>query len=103
MKTKIAIALVTVLAALLLSFADVASAAPAGNAAPSAIQPAATHAVPAAQPLPPHPEIREALDSLRRARRHIAEASHNFGGHKVEALRATDAAIAQLEICLKYE
>ena len=45
----------------------------------------------------------EALDSLRRARKHMAEASHDFGGHRAEALRATDNAIAQLEICLRYE
>ena len=59
---------------------------------------------PAAQPAPePHPEIREALESLRRARRHMAEAAHDFGGHKAEALRATDEAIRQLEICLKFD
>jgi hypothetical protein len=51
----------------------------------------------------PHPEIREALGALRNARHHLQEAAHDFGGHKAEALRATDEAIRQLEICLKYD
>jgi hypothetical protein len=60
--------------------------------------------MPAAKPVPePHPEIREALESLRRARRHMQEAAHDFGGHRVDALRATDEAIRQLEICLKFD
>ena len=59
---------------------------------------------PAAAPVPePHPEIREAIASLRHARMHMNEAAHDFGGHRVEALRATDEAIRQLELCLKFE
>ena len=59
---------------------------------------------PAATPAPePHPEIHEALESLRRARVHLAEARHDFGGHKAEAIRATDEAIHQLEICMKFD
>jgi hypothetical protein len=59
---------------------------------------------PAAQPAPePHPEIHDALEALRRARRHMAEAEHDFGGHKADALRATDDAIRQLEICMKFD
>ena len=50
-----------------------------------------------------HPQIREALASLRRAKEHMEYAAHDFGGHRVEALRATDEAIRQLEICLKYD
>ena len=60
--------------------------------------------VPAAAPVPePHPEIREAIASLRRARMHMNDAAHDFGGHRVEALRATDEAIRQLELCLKFD
>jgi hypothetical protein len=33
----------------------------------------------------------------------MQHAAHDFGGHRVEALRATDEAIHQLEICLKYD
>jgi transcription elongation GreA/GreB family factor len=50
-----------------------------------------------------HPEIREAIESLRRAKDHLEHADHDFGGHRVEAMRATDEAIHQLEICLKYD
>jgi hypothetical protein len=60
--------------------------------------------VPAATPAPQrHPEIREALASLRRARMHLQEAAHDFGGHRADALRATDDAIRQLEMCLKFD
>ena len=68
-----------------------------------AAQPAAV-TVPAPAPAPePHPEIREAIGSLRRAREHMDHAAHDFGGHRVDAIRATDEAIRQLEICLKYD
>jgi hypothetical protein len=50
-----------------------------------------------------HPEIREAIHSLENAKRHLQEAAHDFGGHRVEALRATDEAIHQLQICLEYD
>ena len=60
---------------------------------------------PAAQPAPePHPEIHDALEALRRARRHMAEAEHDFRRYdKADALRATDDAIRQLEICMKFD
>jgi hypothetical protein len=47
-----------------------------------------------------HPEIREAIASLRRAKEHLEHAAHDFGGHRVEAIRATDEAIHQLQLCL---
>ena len=50
-----------------------------------------------------HPEIRQALQALRDARVHIAEAKHDFHGHRADALRATDEAIRQLEICMQYD
>ncbi|PYT93297.1 MAG: hypothetical protein DMG36_10330 [Acidobacteria bacterium] len=43
-----------------------------------------------------------ALGALRRAKEHM-HAAHDFGGHRVEALRATDEAIRQLELCLKFD
>ena len=52
---------------------------------------------------PRHPEIQEAIGALRRAKEHMEHAAHDFGGHRVEALRATDEAIRQLEICMKYD
>jgi len=58
----------------------------------------------AATPAPePHPEIREAIASLRRAREHLDHAAHDFGGHRVEAIRATDEAIRQLQLCLDHD
>ena len=77
-------------------------AAPNGKSVP----PAATRAEsaqPAAAAREPHPEIREAIASLRHAKEHMEHAAHDFGGHRVEAIRATDAAIHQLEECLRFD
>jgi len=59
---------------------------------------------PAASPAPePHPEIRDAIDSLRRAKEHLNHAAHDYQGHRVDAIRAIDNAIAQLQICMRYD
>jgi hypothetical protein len=103
MKTRILIAFA--LLALVVAFAYTASAPAApnragANAVPSASpQPSTTAATPEER----HPEIREAIASLRRAKEHLEHAAHDFGGHRVEAIRATDEAIHQLEECLKYD
>jgi hypothetical protein len=103
MKTRILIVLA--LAALVVTFAYTAST-------PAAPNKAHANAVPTAAPQPntttsaaaePHPEIREAIAALRRAKEHMEHAAHDFGGHRVEAIRATDVAIRQLEDCLKYD
>jgi hypothetical protein len=69
-------------------------------------------AVPAATPQPaaapaalpePHPEIREAIGSLRRAKEHLEHAAHDFGGHRVEAIKAIDESLRQLQDCLKFD
>jgi hypothetical protein len=74
------------------------TAVPAALATPKP-QPAA-----AAAPAPePHPEIRAAIDALDHARMHLREAKHDFGGHRVDALKAIDDAQRQLNICLKYD
>ena len=75
---------------------------PRDTAEAETAEPPFEHASPEIAP-EPHPEIREALESLRRARKHMAEAAHDFGGHRVDALKATDEAIRQLEICLRYD
>lgn len=49
-----------------------------------------------------HPRIARAIESLRDARQYLKEAPHDFGGHRVEALRATDEAIRQLNFALAY-
>jgi hypothetical protein len=50
----------------------------------------------------PHPHIHIALDALRAARQELVTAATDFGGHRVDALAAVDAAIAQLNVCLQY-
>jgi hypothetical protein len=103
LKTRILIVFVVV--ALVVAFAYTAST-------PAAPNKSNANAVPTAAPQPktapataaePHPEIREAIGALRRAKEHMEHAAHDFGGHRVEAIRATDVAIHQLEDCLKYD
>jgi len=49
-----------------------------------------------------HPRLAAAITALRDARAYLAEAPHDFGGHKTAALRATDEAIRQLNFALAY-
>jgi hypothetical protein len=49
-----------------------------------------------------HPQIESALRSLAGAKDHLEHAAHDFGGHRVEAIRAIDEADRQLRICLQY-
>jgi hypothetical protein len=94
MKTKIIGFFATLALIFTLTFPAGAPAAP----------PAAKGAVTTAQPAPPpHPEIHAAINSLEHARMHLKEARHDFGGHREEALRATDEAIRQLKICLEFD
>ncbi len=68
---------------------------------------------PAARPAPPqagkrrggerHPEIRAAIQALERAKRHLQEAAHDFGGHRAEALEAVNHALEQLKLALQYD
>jgi hypothetical protein len=78
-------------------------------ASPRAI---AAAAIPAATPQPaaspaalpePHPEIRAAIGALRNARAHLEHAAHDFGGHRVEAIKTIDESLRQLQECLKYD
>jgi hypothetical protein len=102
MKYRILTVLALVAVALALTFAiSIPAAAPAA-AAPHVAAPAALALT--ATPSPePHPEIHEAINSLRHAREHLQHAAHDFGGHREEAIRAIDAAIHQLEVCLDYD
>ena len=100
MKTRILIVFAVVVLVVAFAYTSSAPAAPnAAKALPAAApQPNATPAA-----VPDHPEIHDALNSLRHAREHLEHSAHDFGGHRAEALRATDEAIHQLEICLKYD
>src|SRR5712691_11475973 len=103
MKTRIVSLLA--LASLILAFAFIATTPAAPNKANLPATPAssALPATPAAAPAARHPEIREALESLRRAKAHMEHAAHDFGGYRVEAIEATNQAIKQLELCLKFD
>jgi len=48
-----------------------------------------------------HPHIRAAIHELREAGKEMKEAAHDFGGHREEALKATEGAIEQLKICME--
>lgn len=49
-----------------------------------------------------HPAIRMAIGALERAKADLQAAAHDFGGHRVDAIAACDAAIAQLRLALQY-
>lgn len=50
-----------------------------------------------------HPEIHAAIESLRNAKAHLNAAAHDYQGHRVDAIKAIDEAIHQLDICMKYD
>jgi hypothetical protein len=50
-----------------------------------------------------HPELRRAITSLERAKYALQHANHDFGGHRADALAATDKAIEQLRIAIQYD
>ena len=56
-----------------------------------------------ATPLEPHPHIRSAIGELQEARKELQSAAHDFGGHRVDAIRAIDGAIKQLRIAQQYD
>jgi LPS O-antigen subunit length determinant protein (WzzB/FepE family) len=49
-----------------------------------------------------HPHLRQAIHELKETRHELKEAKHDFGGHREKALHATDHAIEQLELALKF-
>jgi hypothetical protein len=49
-----------------------------------------------------HPRIAAAIAALRDARDYLRSAPHDFGGHKAAAIRATDDAIRELNLALRY-
>ena len=49
-----------------------------------------------------HPRIAKAIAALKDAKAYMEAAPHDFGGHRVEAIRASDEAIKQLNLALAY-
>lgn len=52
------------------------------------------------EPQPRHPHIAAAVEELRGANEELRTAAHDFCGHRVEAMRAIDAATRQLRLAL---
>jgi hypothetical protein len=70
----------------------------------AAVSPPAHPPAPVARTLQePHPQIMAAIRALEAARLHLKNAAHDFGGHRVKAIRAVDAALVQLKLALEYD
>jgi peptidoglycan hydrolase CwlO-like protein len=50
-----------------------------------------------------HPHIRAAIKELREAKKELQEAAHDFGGHRVDAVKAIDEAEKHLAEALKFD
>ena len=44
-----------------------------------------------------------AIRALEAARLHLERAAHDFGGHRVKAIRAIDVALVQLKLALEFD
>ena len=49
-----------------------------------------------------HPRIAKAIRSLEDAIDYMRKAPHDFGGHKAEAIAASEKAVEQLKLSLAY-
>ena len=49
-----------------------------------------------------HPNIARAIDALDVAIRDMEKAPHDFGGHKADAIKASQEAVRQLRAALQY-
>jgi len=104
MKTKILTIFGMTVLALALCFSVSTTQASPNSTVTEAVSAPSPQPAAAPAPLPePHPEIREAIESLRRARGHLEHAAHDFGGHRVEAIKTIDESLRQLQECLKYD
>ena len=102
MKVKVIAAVALFAAVTILAFTVGTHAAPNTSKAAPTVAAQPTTPAPNASVPEKHPEIRDALNSLRHAKEHLEKAAHDFGGHRVDAIHAIDEAQRQLEICLKY-
>lgn len=50
-----------------------------------------------------HPAIHAAINSLEKARAELNAAAHDFGGHRVDAIKAIDEALKQLRLADAYD
>ncbi len=49
-----------------------------------------------------HPRINRAIINLKDAIEYMKAAPHDFGGHKEDAIRASEEAVRQLHFALEY-
>ena len=49
-----------------------------------------------------HPRIAKAIHELEDAVAYMKAAPHDFGGHKAEAIKTSEAALAQLRLALAF-
>ena len=47
--------------------------------------------------------IHKAIAELEETKRELKEADHDFGGHRIAAIKQCDEALAQLRQCLKFD
>ena len=47
-----------------------------------------------------HPKLHHAKEQVKAAREYLFESKHNYRGHKDEAIKALDAAVHHIQICL---
>jgi len=50
-----------------------------------------------------HPEIEDALRALHNARTHLEHAAHDFGGHRVNALKHVNEALEECRLALEAD
>ena len=55
------------------------------------------------EPQERHPRIRSAVEALRDANEYMRTAAHDFCGHRVEAMRDTNAALRQLQLAMECD
>jgi len=90
-------------AAVLTIPASAASPVPSASVSPAQLFVAQQQSTTPTKRVAEHPEIRKAITSLERAKYALQHASHDFGGHRADALAATDKAIEQLRLALQYD
>jgi hypothetical protein len=49
-----------------------------------------------------HPHLKKALKGLHVAKKQLSEAAHDFGGHRLQALKLTEEAIHQVNRALEF-
>ena len=71
-------------------------------AAPVLVTPAKAQNPGIAEEKAEHPRIAKAIRALEDAVTYMRNAPHDFGGHKAEAIEASENAIRQLKLALAY-